>query len=397
MYNGKMRVLNSLSDLNIMRILRLVWKRKKVSRVEIASALKMDKSTVTKIISELTEKNLAREAEAGSSGPQGGRKPIFLEINASYACVGGIEISPERMYVCLEDFCGTILYETMQAIDPVSFAQKGFLGFVKEGIDLLQAASGRLRIKLAGIGLGVPGIVESDADRIIQSIPLLIEDGIDLAKDIQPLTKIPVFVENDARCCCYTEQLLSKGNGAQNMMYVLAEHRRLQPLEDSPKNLSVGLGLILNGKIYQGANATAGEFRSVYWEHPSKTQFSPSCQAVQRLDDQNAQRTFRELAKNIAFLVNTLSLDYVYVGGLEKDRAEEIVKFIREEIVSLWPYAWNKTTVVATASATQRAVSYGAGAKVLDRLFGVPELDEGGRRRRAPAAVSPYQYLLSLS
>ena len=166
MYNGKMRVLNSLSDLNIMRILRLVWKRKNVSRVEIASALKMDKSTVTKIISELTEKNLAREAEAGSSGPQGGRKPIFLEINASYACVGGIEISPERMYVCLEDFCGTILYETMQAIDPVSFAQKGFLGFVKEGIDLLQAASGRLRIKLAGIGLGVPGIVESDADRI---------------------------------------------------------------------------------------------------------------------------------------------------------------------------------------------------------------------------------------
>lgn len=378
-----------------MRILRLVWQIKKVSRVEIASMLKMDKSTVTKIIAELTQKNLALEAESGSSGPQGGRKPVYLEINASYACSGGIEITPERMSVCLEDFCGTILYEHMQKIDPDSYAQKGFLGYVKEGIDLLQAASERLRITLAGIGLGIPGMVESDGSKIIQSIPLLIEDGLDVAADIQPMSKIPIFVENDARCCCYTEQMLSRGPKTQNMMYVLAEHRPLQPVKDSPKNLSVGLGLILNGKIYHGANSTAGEFRSVHWQNPSKTQFSPDCASVQGLGDPNALKTFRELAKNIAFLVNTLSLDVVYVGGLEKQYAEEIVKYIREEIVYLWPYGWNKTTVVSTASVSQRSVSYGAGAKVLDKLFSVPELDEGGRKRKTPAA-SPYKYLLSL-
>ena len=390
-----MRVLNSLSDLNIMRILRLVWQTKKISRVEIASRLKMDKSTVTKIISELAQKNLAREAEAGASGPQGGRKPVFLEINASYACSGGIEINPERMYVCLEDFCGTILYENAQEISPDSYAQKGFLGYVKEGVGLLQAASERLRIKLAGIGLGIPGMVEFDGSRIIQSIPLLIEDGLDVAADIQPLCEIPIFVENDARCCCYTEQLLSRGPKTQNMMYVLAEHRPLQPVKDSPKNLSVGLGLILNGKIYHGANSTAGEFRSVHWQSPSKTQFSPDCASVQSLDDPNALKTFRELAKNIAFLVNTLSLDVVYVGGLEKKYAEEIVKYIREEIVYLWPYGWNKTTIVSTASVSQRSVSYGAGANVLDKLFSVPELEEGGRRRKTPVP-SPYKYLLSL-
>ena len=127
-----MRVLNSLTDLNTMRILRLVWQAKKISRVELASMLKMDKSTVTKIIADLSQNNLAREAEAGASGPQGGRKPVFLEINASYACAGGIEINPQRMYVCLEDFCGTILYEKMQEIAPDSYAQKGFLGFLKK-------------------------------------------------------------------------------------------------------------------------------------------------------------------------------------------------------------------------------------------------------------------------
>lgn len=365
----------------------MLWQSKKISRVEIAAALKMDKSTVTKIIAELTEKNLARETDSGTSGPQGGRKPVFLEINGSYACVGGIEINPERMYVCLEDFCGSILHEEKIPITPESYGQKGFLGFLKEGVQILQEASKRLRIKIAGIGLGIPGMVEAESGKIIQSIPLLIEDGIDVAKEVQSLTKVPVFVENDARCCCYTEQLLSRGPKAQNMMYVMAERRPLQPLKASPENLSVGLGLILNGKIYHGANATAGEFRSVYWQSPSKSQFSPACDSE--------RKTFRELAKNIAFLVNTLSLDVVYVGGIEKKLAEEIVKFIREEIVYLWPYAWNKTTIVSIASASQRSVSYGAGAKVLDKLFSVPELDEGGRKRKIPQS-SPYQYLLSL-
>ncbi len=378
-----------------MRILRFIWQKKKASRVEIASALKMDKSTVTKIISELEEKNLARETEIGASGPQGGRKPMLLEINPSYACAGGIEIGPERMAVCLEDFFGTILYENSLAIDPDSYAQKGFLGFFKQGVETLEEAAGRLRVKIAGIGLGVPGIVDADGAKIIQSIPLLVEDGIDAAKEAQAWTKVPVFAENDARCCCYAEQILSRSPKTRNMMYVLAQSRPLQPLKDAPRNLSVGLGLILNGKIYHGANATAGEFRSVDWESPSKTQFSPACKSAQSLDGPGAAKTFRELAKNIAFLVNTLSLDVVYVGGLEKKYAEEIVKFIREEIVYLWPYAWNKTTVVAAASISQKAVSYGAAANVLDKIFSVPELDEGGRRRKTPA-TSPYQYLLSL-
>lgn len=391
-----MRVLNSLSDLNIMRILRFIWQKKKASRVELASVLKMDKSTVTKIICELEENGLAREAEAGASGPQGGRKPVFLGINASYACAGGVEINPERMSVCLVDFCGTVLYEFMQAVEPEAYAQKGFLGFLKEGIALLQEASARLRIKIAGVGLGIPGMVEAEGAKIIQSIPLLIEESVDVAKEISSWTKIPIFAENDARCCCYTESLLSKGPGARNMMYVMAEHRHLQPIKGSPKNLSVGLGLILNGKIYHGANATAGEFRSVDWQSPSQTQFSPACKSVQSLDDPAAALTFRELAKNIAFLVNTLSLDVVYVGGLEKKRAEEIVKFIREEIVYLWPYAWNKTTIVSTASVSQRSVSYGAAAKVLDKLFSVPELDETSRQPKAAPLPSSYQYLLSL-
>ena len=89
-----MKSINPLSDINVSRILRLVWKKKGISRVEIANTLNLDKSTVTKIVSSLTDIGIVKEIAEGSTGPQGGRKPIYLEISKSFACVGGIEINP---------------------------------------------------------------------------------------------------------------------------------------------------------------------------------------------------------------------------------------------------------------------------------------------------------------
>lgn len=181
MHNEFVRVLNSLSDLNILRILNLIWRAKKISRVEIASVLKMDKSTVTKIISRLEQKNLVQEAAFGESRPQGGRKRVFLEINGSFACAGGIQINTEQMLVCLADLRGTILFERSQKIDEDDYAKNGFAGILRSGINLLQENAARLRIPIAGIGLGVPGIVDTENKKIIQSIPLLLEKPFDIA------------------------------------------------------------------------------------------------------------------------------------------------------------------------------------------------------------------------
>ncbi|MDE5775361.1 MAG: ROK family transcriptional regulator [Treponemataceae bacterium] len=202
-----MRVLNSLSDLNILRILNLIWRAKKISRIEIASILKMDKSTVTKIISRLEQKNLVQETAFGESLPQGGRKRIFLEINGSFACVGGIHINTEQMIVCLADLCGTILFESVQKIDEDEYAKNGFSGILQDGIKLLQKNAERMRISIAGIGLGVPGIVDIENKKIIQSIPLLIEKPFDIAQAANEILDVPFFLENDARCCCYAERI----------------------------------------------------------------------------------------------------------------------------------------------------------------------------------------------
>ncbi len=355
----------------------------------------MDKSTVTKIISALTELHLVKETESGESGPQGGRKPVFLEIDGNTAATGGIEINSERMYCTLLDLQGNTLFEKNIEITPASYSEKGFIGFFKEGAELLKGEAEKFNLQLAGIGLGIPGMVNLKTGQIVQSIPLMIMEPVNIVREAAAFTDIPVFFDNDARCCCYTEHMISDAPVIKNTLYIMAEYRKVQPVENSPRNLSIGLGLVINGKIFHGSNSAAGEFRSILWKSGSPTQFSTGTDFLTSLESEEAAPMFKELSQNIALLVNTLALDAVYVGGIEKKYADEIVKYIREEIVYLWPYEWNKTALVTTATISDSAVSFGAASMVLDKLFSVPELS--AEKTDSDKEESGFDYLARLS
>lgn len=371
-----MRVLNSLSDLNVSRILRLIWLEKKISRVDIASRLSMDKSTVTKITSELFEKEMIREAESGESGPQGGRKPVFIELNGDYSAVGGIEINSEKLNCSVLDFSGDSIFEHAEEINIDEYKTLGLIGFFEKAFLIIAKFAKENKIKLAGIGVGLPGLIDAPNGKVVSSIPLGIDEVVEFSREASSIAKVPVYLDNDARCSCYTENLLFDSSSvAKNMMYVLIQHRPQTLKKKSPKNLSVGFSFILNGKIYHGANSTAGEFRSMLWNAKSKNQFSAGINNVESLEDEKAVLpVFKELSKNVAFLVNTLNIDVVYVGGLKEKYSEQIVKLINKEIKYLWPYEPNENLIVKSATIADNVVSTGAAVLVLDKLFSVPDI-----------------------
>ena len=373
-----MRVLNSLSEINILRIIRLLWIEKKISRVDIASKLAMDKSTVTKITSELTQKNIIKEAESGESGPQGGRKPVYLELNSEYACVAGIEINPEKIYCSLINLMGEPIFEYSEKIVCDEEYHFELMECFTKAFNILKEKSINLKNNIIGIGVGIPALVDVKSGKIIQSIPLQISEPIDFIQQAEKITNLPVFFDNDAKCCCYAEKMFwNDSSDVKNMMYVLVQNRQKQPVKNSLKHISVGFGFVLNGKIYHGANSSAGEFRSMMWDSSSKNQFVNGKDSIKSLsDEKKVLPIFKELAKNVSFLVNTLNLDVVYVGGIERKYAEEIVKYIREDVIYLWPYEWNKTSTITTGVISENVVSVGAAILVLDKLFSIPELSE---------------------
>lgn len=389
-----MKSINALSDINVSRILRLIWQQRGISRVEIANILGIDKSTVTKIISCLDEIGLIHEVAQGTTGPQGGRKPIYLEIASKFVCVGGIEINPERFVCCLLDLYGTVLFQHQEVVTPATFEENGVEGIFYKAYKMIEYEAIKLGVSMVGIGVGLPALVNSDDGKIVCSVPLMVEEEYDFLEKISKYTDIPICIENDARCCCFGELMNRRDALVNNMVFLLAEYRVLQPMARAKKNLSVGLGIIMNGKIVKGPESSAGEFRSMLWENGNKGQFfSGEDSLASVLTDNDAiNSVFFELAQHVAFLVNTLNLQVVYIGGIEQRYAEQIEEIIKERIHLQWPYKQKKNLIIRSATFGSLSVAYGAASMYIDQFFSLPSLSTPSEK-----GPSLLEYLSSIS
>lgn len=369
-----MKSINAPSDINVSRILRLIWQKRGISRIEIASQLGINKSTVTKIVSSLKKIGLVLELSEGTTGPQGGRKPIFLQIAPRFASVGGVEINSGRYVACLLDMYGEVLFQYDKAINPGDYTKENYKEIFLSAYERLVSEAEKQNIALIGVGLGFPGIVNFEEGRIIQSLPLMIDEPYSFTEEVSKEISVPIFIENDARCCCYGEMLLSKSQNIKNMLFVLAEHRVFQPTKTSQKNLSVGFGIVLDGGILKGPDFSAGEFRSLLWDQGNVSQFYMGEKKLDLLDEEIMQSVFLELAQHVAFLVNTLNINQIYIGGIEKKYATRLIELIQKRIVFQWPYKEKQNNHVSLASLENLSVSYGAAAMFLEQIFALPNL-----------------------
>jgi len=368
-----MKTLNAPGDLNISRVLRLIWQVKGISRIEIAQQLGIDKSTVTKIVTALEEIGILREFAQGSSGPLGGRKPIQLEIVPNFAGAVGIEINTDGYFVILVDLLGQKLASVRAEIGVTSV----FDAF-DSAIKAIAPKIEEINIPVIGVGIGVPGIVNTGAGSIIQSIPLMINDEVDFCAWATEKYGIPAYIENDARAGCLSEITIRHGMNLENALFLLAEIRKITGSTDSRRNLSAGFGFILNGQPHYGADFSSGEFRSILWAPGNSGQFQSNDITGERigLDMSVTGSVFDELAGHVAMLANVLNLNYVFIGGLSEELSETLELRIREEIKLKWPYALAQKCEVVHASLGTDAVAYGAAGHCLQRFFSLPNIGQ---------------------
>lgn len=366
-----MKTLNAPGDLNMSRVLRLIWQVKGISRIEIAQQLGIDKSTVTKIVSSLEEIGIIRAFAQGSAGPLGGRKPIQLEIAPEFGVALGIEITTGGFLAVLVDLNGQILASADEDME-ITSVKDALDAAIQRMADVIEG----LNVPLIGIGVGVPGIVNTEKGSIIQSIPLMIHEETDFCGWASEKYQTPVYIENDARCCCLGEIVSRHGRNLENALFILAEIRRITGSTGSRKNLSVGCGFILNGQTHYGKEFSAGEFRSIMWEPGNSGQFQSNDLSNDRIgsDRSVTGSVFTELARHAALLVNILNLNHTFIGGLPDDLTNELAEMIRAEIALKWPYTLQQNCEVQPASLGTKAVAYGAAGHCLQRFFSLPNI-----------------------
>ena len=111
----------------------------------------------------------------------------------------------------------------------------------------LQIANAQLD-QIAGIGIGVPGLVDSRTGVVftLPNMPGWVHVPLRDILEQNLASKIPIFVENDANVAGLGEYVFGAGRGCRDMVYL---------------TISTGIGgcVIANGHIWQGVSGTAGE------------------------------------------------------------------------------------------------------------------------------------------
>jgi glucokinase len=122
--------------------------------------------------------------------------------------------------------------------------------------------------KLAGIGVGTPGPLELPAGRLHKLPNLPGWDGFELRSELETKLKQHVHLESDANVAALAEYVLGRGRsmGIDSLCMLTL-------------GTGVGNGIILNGKVWDGATGMAGEagHATIYPDGPACSCGSNGC------------------------------------------------------------------------------------------------------------------------
>ncbi|MGB9682435.1 MAG: ROK family transcriptional regulator [bacterium] len=219
-------------------ILKLICERGSISRQEISKTIGLTPATVTNITGELLEDGFIMELPSFEERTGSGRKAIPLAINPSSGYVIGVDIGPRIIRISTSNLLGHL--SNIDIIQYDNQIEERLLELIIEKLKFLIEDR-----NILGIGIGIPGLVDPASGELKFS-PNLGWKNLKLAKPIRDTFGLPVVVENNVKAMALAEKWFGKGKKSNNFVLVYV-------------SLGIGAGIIIDGKVYRGANNGAGE------------------------------------------------------------------------------------------------------------------------------------------
>ena len=157
--------------------------------------------------------------------------------SGSAASFIGIDLSGPAMRASLVTAAGEVIERRESPIE----ADK-LVSTVAEVVKELRSS----HPEIAAVGIGIPGLVNRQTDRVIASRDLPSTVREELHSEFMDATGLRVEIENDANAAAYGEFVVGAGRGSRDMFYVTIGD-------------GIGGAIILDGKLWTGASGFAGE------------------------------------------------------------------------------------------------------------------------------------------
>jgi glucokinase len=161
----------------------------------------------------------------------------------------GVDVGGTSMSAGLVAADGTVLsvVQTPTHRDGPGTAMDTLLGLIADVI----GRAGELRVPVAGVGIGLAGVVDAEVGVLKKGVTLVPElAGIPLAERVQAKTGIRAFVDNDVNALALGEWTWGLGRGTRSLGMLAI-------------GTGVGGAVILDGRLVRGHSGYGGEFGHV--------------------------------------------------------------------------------------------------------------------------------------
>lgn len=237
-----------LKRMNRSVLLRLLRAQPGLSRARLASESGLTKSTVSLLVRELLDEGWL--SESGAAVADGlGRPSTPLQINVGVRALMGVEIAVETLRLVCVSLQGEVLHAEAQPLDD------GEPGRVCAQLARMAAAAhahlDQRGLRLSSIGVCVPGAVD-DCTGVVRFAPNLGWRNVNLLPALEKalaaagLPGVTVQLQNDADAAALGEYEFAAGEGEDPLIFVSSD-------------VGVGAGVVLNDRLFTGAQGMAGE------------------------------------------------------------------------------------------------------------------------------------------
>ncbi len=211
---------------------------KETSRIELSRITTLNKATISSIIQVLLDKSIVIELDKKIK--TSGRSANAIALNKRAGRILSLDLQTNLIYGVVSNLFGEILFEINKPIDNPQFSV--YLTSLLETIDELKSNTHDSIYGVIGIGIGVYGIL-SKSKKIVYA-PFSSWKDIELKKIIEDYTGIKTYVENEANISALGENII---------------HANQKNLVSLNIGIGVGMGIIIDNKLYTGENGFAGE------------------------------------------------------------------------------------------------------------------------------------------
>lgn len=235
--------------------------------------------------------------------------------------------------------------------------------------EVKESISGVWNEQVDGIGIGVPGLANSEKGIVYDIVNIPSWDEVHLKEEMENEFNVPVYINNDANCFAVGEKYFGKGQDIDNMVGLII-------------GTGLGAGIIANGHLYSGEYCGAGEFGMVKYQDKNYEAF---CSGTGLKDiynvkgedlfkrakngEQEALKIFREfgnyLGEAIQTILYAIAPKMIVFGGSVSKSTEFFIEEVYKNMED-FPYPKSVENLTIEVSEINDIAIYGAAALYLD-------------------------------